>query len=148
MSNRTRRQEAILRLLRDKAIRNQHELIAELQESGFSMTQSTLSRELKVLGIAKTPDGQGGYRYASGGVSGRGPLSFVVAFVSGIERAKNLIVVKTPPGTAQGVAHGFDEADWPEVMGTIAGCDTILLICRSDQEGADVELRLRSITRR
>ncbi len=145
MSTRSQRQEVILRVLARKPIRNQSELIDELEAEGFSMTQSTLSRELKSLGIAKTPDGHGGYRYASGESSGTGPLSSVVAFVRRIERAQNLIVVKTPPGNAQGVAHGLDEVDWDEVMGTIAGDDTILLICRGDAEGERVESRLRAI---
>lgn len=145
MSSRSNRQEVILRVLSRTPIRNQSELIEELRAEGFVMTQSTLSRELKALGIAKTPDGHGGYRYAPGEVSGQGPLSSVVAFVRKIERARNLIVVKTPPGNAQGVAHGLDEVAWEEVMGTIAGDDTILLICRGDTEGEHVEARLRSI---
>jgi len=148
MPDRTRRQELILALIREKRIPNQGELIRELSAAGVALTQSTLSRELKALGIAKSPDGSGGYRYTVGRASGEGPLSALVAFVRKIERAKNLIVVRTPPGNAQGVAHGLDEVDWPEVMGTIAGDDTILIICRGEKEGAAVEKRLRSITRR
>ena len=93
MSNRTRRQELILALISLKPIRSQGELISELSTAGVSMTQSTLSRELKALGIAKIPDGRGGYRYSTGESSGSGPLSPVVAFVQHIERAQNLIVV-------------------------------------------------------
>ncbi len=150
MLSRTRRQELILTLISDQAkpIPNQGELIKELEARGVSITQSTLSRELKALGIAKTPDGEGGYRYTTGEPSGRGPLSPLVAFVREIERATNLIVVRTPPGNAQGVAHGLDEVAWPEVMGTIAGDDTILLICRTDKDGVEVERRLKALTRR
>ena len=148
MPTSTRRHELILNLIREKAIRNQGELLRELEAAGVSMTQSTLSRELKALGIAKVPDSEGGYRYTVGEPSGRSPLSPVIAFVRKIERAKNLIVVRTPPGNAQGVAHGLDEVAWPEVMGTIAGDDTILLICRSDKRGAEVERRLRALARR
>jgi len=147
MSDRTTRQELILSLIRERALRNQSELIGAMAESGISMTQSTLSRELKALGIAKGPDGRGGYSYTAGSL-GDGPLSPLVAFVRTIERANNLIVVKTPPGNAQGVAHGLDEVAWPQVMGTIAGDDTILIICSSNKEGAEIEKRLRSITRR
>ena len=148
MPDRTRRQELILSLIGNKPIRNQSELLRELAAAGVSMTQSTLSRELKALGIAKGPDGQGGYRYTTGETSGKGPLAPLVTFVRRIERAKNLIVVHTPPGNAQGVARGLDEAEWSEVMGTIAGDDTILVICRSDKEGTEVETRLRAITGR
>lgn len=148
MLSRSNRQELILSLIGEKSIRNQSELVSELEAAGVSMTQSTLSRELKALGIAKTPDGEGGYRYSAGPASGQGPLSSVIAFVRKIERAKNLIVVRTPPGNAQGVAHGLDEVAWSEVMGTIAGDDTILLICRGDRDGANVERRLRALTKR
>ena len=148
MPKRSNRQELILTLIGEKAIRNQGELVGELEAAGVSMTQSTLSRELKALGIAKTPDNDGGYRYSAGPSSGHGPLSPLIAFVRKIERAKNLIVVRTPPGNAQGVAHGLDEVAWPEVMGTIAGDDTILLICRGDRDGAEVESRLRALTKR
>ena len=146
MSDRTRRQELILSLIREKPIRNQSTLKDELSRAGFDVTQSTLSRELKSLGIAKAPDGHGGYRYVSSQTSVNGPLSPIVVFVRSIERAKNLIVVKTPPGNAQGVARGLDEVAWPEVMGTIAGDDTILLICRSDREGGVIEKRLTALT--
>lgn len=148
MTDRTRRQELILSLIRGKSIRNQSELQRELKDTGVDVTQSTLSRELKALGIAKAPDGHGGYRYVSGQSSPNGPLSPIVAFVRSIERARNLIVVKTPPGNAQGVARGLDEVAWTEVMGTIAGDDTILLICRGDDEGSTVEKRLKAITKR
>ena len=147
MSDRTARRELIFSLIRARALHNQSELIDALAESGISMTQSTLSRELKALGIAKGPDGRGGYSYRAG-PSEDDPLSPLVAFVRTIERANNLVVVKTPPGNAQGVARGLDEVAWPQVMGTIAGDDTILIICSSNREGNEIENRLRSITRR
>lgn len=147
MSDRTRRQEAILELLRTSRIRNQKELITALRQAGHAVTQSTLSRELKALGVAKTPDGRGGYRYAASESTGSGPLTPVISFVRGVERARNLVVVKTPPGNAQGVAHALDEIAWSEVMGTIAGDDTILLICRGDDSGERVLARLRSLAR-
>ena len=146
MPERTHRQEVILALIRAKPIRNQSELIRELAARGVTVTQSTLSRELKTLGIAKSPDGSGGYRYTARGPS-EGPLTALVSFVRRIERAGNLIVVRTPPGNAQGVAHGLDAVAWSEVLGTIAGDDTILIICRNDKDGAAVEKRLRAITR-
>jgi transcriptional regulator of arginine metabolism len=145
-ADRKQRQEAILTLIRDEAISNQNELLEALRSRGTTMTQSTLSRELKALGIAKAPDGRGGYRYVAGAGPGEGALAGVVAFVRSFESAKNLMVVKTSPGNAQGVARAIDEADWSEVVGTIAGDDTILLICRTDYETAAVEKRLRALT--
>ena len=146
--DRKRRQEAILTLIREKPIRNQNELLQALERSGVSLTQSTLSRELKTLGIGKAPDGKGGYRYVAGAAAADGPLAPVAAFVASLECAKNLIVVKTPPGNAMGVARAIDEVEWPEIMGTIAGDDTILLIARSDADAQAVEKRLRAISGR
>jgi transcriptional regulator of arginine metabolism len=147
-ADRKRRQEAILSAIRQKTIRNQNELLDALTKAGMAMTQSTLSRELKALGIAKAPDGRGGYRYVAGAASAEGPLAPVIAFVTSFESARNLVVVKTPPGNAMGVARAIDEAEWTEVMGTIAGDDTILLICRSDADAQAVEKRLKSLSGR
>jgi transcriptional regulator of arginine metabolism len=80
-----------------------------------------------------------------GGLSG-GPLGPLANLVESVERSKNLIVVKTPPGNAQGVARGLDEADWEEVMGTIAGDDTVLVICRTERGAGAVEARIRSVS--
>ncbi|HLE71014.1 MAG TPA: arginine repressor [Vicinamibacteria bacterium] len=146
--DRKRRQEAILSLIRDKPIRNQNELLEGLERSGVSLTQSTLSRELKTLGIGKAPDGRGGYRYVAGAAAGEGPLAPVAAFVLSLESAKNFVVVKTPPGNAMGVARAIDEVEWPEIMGTIAGDDTILIIGRSDADAQAVEKRLRAVSGR
>ena len=144
-SKRSRRQELILSVIAEKPIRNQSELLRELMAAGISMTQSTLSRELKTLGIAKAPDAIRGYRYVGGQGNANGPMAPVAAFVRHVERAESLIVVKTPPGNAQGVARAIDVADWSEVMGTIAGDDTILLICRSDVEARAIERRIETI---
>jgi transcriptional regulator of arginine metabolism len=146
--DRKRRQEAILTLIRDKGVRNQNELLEELERAGVSLTQSTLSRELKTLGIGKAPDGRGGYRYVAGAAAGEGPLAPVAAFVVSLESARNFIVVKTPPGNAMGVARAIDEVEWPEIMGTIAGDDTILIIGRSDADAQAVEKRLRAVSGR
>ncbi len=146
--DRKRRQEAILTLIREKPIRNQNELLEALERAGVSLTQSTLSRELKALGIGKAPDGKGGYRYVAGASAGNGPLAPVAAFVVSLERAKNLIVVKTPPGNAMGVARAIDDVEWPEVMGTIAGDDSILIIARSDADAQAVEKRLHAVSGR
>ena len=112
------------------------------------MTQATLSRELKTLGIAKGPDGRGGYRYMTGSATGEGPLQRVAGFIKSIARAQNLLVLRTPPGNAQGVAQGIDHVDWSEVLGTIAGDDTILIVCGDERRAAKVERRLKLMTRR
>ena len=150
MSERSRRQEVILSVLSKKPVRTQEDLLNELRRRGVALTQSTLSRELKTLGISKGPDGRGGYRYVAGrpGASGGPLLPAVAAFVESVARSRNLLVVKTPPGNAQGVARGIDQADWSEVLGTIAGDDTILIICHDESQGGRVERRLKLLARR
>ena len=151
MAERSRRQENILELIGRKPVRTQQELLKELRRRGVELTQATLSRELKSLGVAKGPDGRGGYRYVpaapASGLSGQGPLPAVAAFVSSVERSNNLLVVKTPPGNALSVARGIDQANWSEVMGTIAGNDTILIICRNQPQATRVVRRLKLIAR-
>ena len=149
MSERSRRQEIILSVLSKKPIRTQEGLLRELHRHGVTLTQSTLSRELKALGISKAPDGRGGYRYVAGGpgTSEGGLFTGVAAFIESVARSRNLLVVKTSPGNAQGVARGIDQADWSEVMGSIAGDDTILLICHDEGQGGRVERRLKLLSR-
>ena len=147
MAERTHRQELILTLISQKPIRNQEELLKELSRRRVDLTQSTLSRELKALGIAKGPDGRGGYRYLAGTPAGEEPLTTLAALIQDVSRAKNLLVVKTPPGNAQGVARGIDQAAWSDVMGTIAGDDTILIICHDETKAGRIERRLKAIAR-
>jgi transcriptional regulator of arginine metabolism len=147
MAERSRRKELILTLVAERSIHNQEELLKELSRRGVTLTQSTLSRELKALGVAKGPDGRGGYRYLAGTPAGEEPLTTLAALIQSVERAKNLVVVKTPPGNAQGVARGIDQAAWSEVMGTIGGDDNILIICRDDSKAGRIERRLKAIAR-
>jgi transcriptional regulator of arginine metabolism len=102
---------------------------------------------LKALGIAKGPDGRGGYRYLAGTPAGEEPLTTLAALIQDVSRAKNFLVVKTPPGNAQGVARGIDQTAWSDVMGTIAGDDTILIICHDEAKAGRIERRLKAIAR-
>ena len=147
MDERSRRRELILAIISRKRVHNQADLLRELQAEDLELTQSTLSRELKALGIAKAPDPRGGYRYVAGQQVSDGPLARIISFVIRVQRAENLVVIQTPPGSANGVAQGIDEVDWVEVMGTIAGDNTILIICRSNAQAARVEKRLNAIAR-
>jgi len=147
LDERSRRRELILAIISRKRVHNQADLLRELQAEDLELTQSTLSRELKALGIAKAPDPRGGYRYVAGQQVSDGPLARIISFVIRVQRAENLVVIQTPPGSANGVAQGIDEVDWVEVMGTIAGDNTILIICRGNAQAARVEKRLNAIAR-
>ena len=103
-----------------------------LRNSGIDVTQATVSRDIKELMLIKIPDASGGYRYAfpkeHGMILSQGRLerTFQDSILS-IGVSENLVVIRTLPGTAQAVAYGIDYMKWPEVLGTVAGDDTIFV---------------------
>ncbi|MHB8140121.1 MAG: arginine repressor [Vulcanimicrobiaceae bacterium] len=133
-----RRQRAILTLVATRPIHSQDELVSLLSASGFDATQATVSRDIKELGLVKVPikgesedDALFKYVVPSASTQYVSRLHRVVAeLVLQAEGSGNFIVLKTPPGSAMMVACALDEAAWPEVMGTIGGDDTILVIVR------------------
>jgi transcriptional regulator of arginine metabolism len=124
--NKSYRQGQILKLIRSRHPHTQEDLAKALRAIGIPATQVTLSRDIRELGLVKTADG-----YAQGGAEpASGPDVFTLAreFVQDIRLAQNLLVLRTSPGHANTVAVALDNADWPEVTGTIAGDDTILVV--------------------
>jgi transcriptional regulator of arginine metabolism len=144
------RHRAILSLVEEKSIETQAELAHELSELGFVVTQTTISRDIKELGLVKIPTVDGRYKYdlprepVQLDVAKRIRRIFEESLVS-IEANDDFIVIKALPGTAQGVAACIDGLGWDEIMGTIGGDDTVLVITRS--RGAVVAERLRSFIR-
>jgi transcriptional regulator of arginine metabolism len=120
------RQGQILKLIRAKRINTQEELAQELRTQGIAATQVTLSRDIRDLRLAKTHEG---YREMEGGEES-GPHFAMLAgeFLLDVRCAQNLVVLRTAPGHANSVAVALDNEEWPEVVGTIAGDDTILVI--------------------
>ena len=120
------RRDAIARILRQTAVGRQAELVELLRAEGFEATQSSVSRDLREIGVVKGAD-----RYLLPAVEDAlAPSHFEVvrSFVKGYRAAgPNLTVLRTTTGTAQGVAIALDKARWPEVVGTIAGDDTIFI---------------------
>ncbi len=149
MSAKKERQQKILELITEGSITRQEELNAALQEVGISTTQSTLSKDIKELGIAKAPDGEGGFRYQIPGIpigsermslQGDGLLRRELQdFVIGVEAVAHTLILKTITGHAQGVCEAIDQAEWAEVAGTLAGENTIFIICRSSEACQDLE---------
>jgi transcriptional regulator of arginine metabolism len=119
------RQGQILKLIRAKRINTQEELGNELKAQGIAATQVTLSRDLRDLRLAKTHEG-----YREVGPEESGPQFAMLAseFLLDVRCAQNLVVLRTAPGHANSVAVALDNEEWPEVVGTIAGDDTILVI--------------------
>ena len=135
------RRQAVTELVRQGQVGSQAELASLLASRGFTTTQATLSRDLKALGIGKVPAPEHGYVYvlpgnARSSLGVERPTLEIEAFVRRVELVGNLVLVRTPPGNAQGVARAIDNLDWPEVAGTVSGDDTILIVTR-DLNGAE-----------
>jgi transcriptional regulator of arginine metabolism len=131
------RHQAILELLGETSVSSQEELQKLLRRRGFDAGQATLSRDIRDLGLVKSASG-----YSLPGREVAAPESdlpsvsrLVREFVTSVRAAENLLVTKTSTGSAQPVAAALDEENWPEAIGTIAGDDTILIVC-SDRRAA------------
>ena len=142
----TSRRDAILRLLRSGAVRRQSDLVSLLKRDGFEVTQSSISRDIRELGVLKA---QGRYLPPGEEVSrANGNFAAVDRFVREIKPAgPSITVVKTTIGAAGSVAVAIDRAEWPEVVGTISGDDTIFIATDGARAQAELTERLRSIFR-
>lgn len=140
------RQEVIAEILSKNAIESQEELLQQLSERGFELTQATLSRDFREMKVAKTPDAAGNYFYRLPGIKLPQPKadkfgmtsSFSRHGIINIEFSGQLAVIKTPGGYARGVAQDIDINNIPGVMATIAGGDTVLIVLRENCNKADI----------
>lgn len=140
------RRDAILRILRDTPVRKQDELVRLLRREGHDVTQSSISRDLRELGVLKA---SGRYLPPSD-LSARTHSDFDMLrqFVRSLATAgPSLVVIRTTIGAAQTVAAAIDKAEWPEVVGTISGDDTIFLATDTVRAQAQAVARLRDIFR-
>ena len=135
----TYRQGQILKLIRSKRISTQDELAHEIGQLGIAATQVTLSRDIRDLRLVKTRDG-----YQEMAPEETGPEFSLLAaeFLKDVLRAQNLVVLKTSPGHANSVAVALDNEGWPQVVGTLAGDDTILVITPDGPTAEDVQEKL------
>lgn len=143
--NRAARERTIRQIVSAQPIGTQEELARALARHGVSVTQATVSRDVKRLGIVKTSDARGAYRYAvANGAAAANPSTeenlrnAFREFVTSLENSEAFFLVKTLPGRANAVGIAIDEARRPELAGTIAGDDTILVLVRraGDRERA------------
>jgi transcriptional regulator of arginine metabolism len=132
------RQQMIMELLERELIPNQEELRKQLKKRGLDVTQATVSRDLRELGVVKRVSGEGSYRYAMPSLTRRTPL--VRCQVSG-----NLVVFRTKAGLAPAVAYQIDAMDLPEVLGTVAGEDTLLAVVAEGYNPVQVKEKLRRL---
>jgi transcriptional regulator of arginine metabolism len=139
------RQQLIIELAHEGPLPNQHELCKVLARRGFHVTQATLSRDLNELRLVKTPEGYI-LRNGDGPVEPVPAVSRLVReFVREVRRAQNLLVVKTIPGSAQPVAVGIDAEAWDEVVGTVAGDDTLLIVTGNNKCAQLLQGRLEAM---
>lgn len=145
-----RRREEILRLVRSSTVRSQDELISRLATSGFKVTQPTLSRDLRELGLVKTPAGYVSPQELAPVAILAAPRehrfeSLVRESVVSAEAAGNLVVIRTPVAAAQPVASAIDLAAIDELLGTIGGDDTIFLAFRTPTAAAQFARRIHDL---
>ncbi|HYE24372.1 MAG TPA: arginine repressor [Clostridia bacterium] len=140
------RQNAILELVTQETISNQEQLRKVLLRNGFDVTQATLSRDIHELGLVKTHDGYAVAQGDQGGEPALPPaLRLVREFVTEVREAQNLLVIKTAPGSAQPVAAAIDAEGWTEIVGTVGGDDTILVISQNKKNAHKLAMRLRGM---
>lgn len=145
------RHALILKIIDEKDIETQEELAEELRKNGMDITQATVSRDIKELRLVKVLGKSGIYKYAAmerteSDISDRLIRVFSESVVS-MEHAGNMIVVKTISGGAQAAASAIDSMSWPEIIGCIAGDDTILVIIRDNTSVSDVLKRFSRLMR-
>ncbi len=135
----------IREIIANQDIETQDELVDELRRAGYPVTQATVSRDIKELHLVKVATEQGVYKYSLPADQRFNPLQKLKRLLQdsfvGIEHSGNLIVLKTLPGNAHAVASLLDHLDWEETIGTIAGDDTILIICRENTNVKEIVQR-------
>lgn len=128
LKRRNSRQDAIRQIVREKSIKTQRDLVAALDAEGYNCTQATISRDIAEMGLRKLPEGV--YVLAEDLHLQR----MVSDLVTNVVCAQNIVVVHTQVGTAQGVAAAIDAANLADVAGSIAGDDTIMVVCLSNDD--------------
>jgi len=144
--SRQRRLQAIVQIVSTKKIRNQAELAEALRKAGYKVTQPTLSRDIAELGLVK---GQAGYslpeQVEQPTVSESELRTTVRRFVLDVFRSANLVMVKTFAGSAHFVAYQIDRAGWQNLVGSISGDDTILVMGKSNESAQNIEKQIRAL---
>ena len=144
--NKLERQAAILRLVDDQELSTQADVVRALRNEGLDAVQATVSRDIAQLGLAKVRADNGRLVYARPGSADLDRISELSAalrrWATGVEPTESLVVVRTPPGHANALAHAFDTAALPDVAGCIAGDDTIFLAVREGSSAAEVAQQL------
>lgn len=136
----------IREMISGQVIETQEELVDALRAAGLNVTQATISRDIKELQLIKVPDEEGRYKYSMPQEQRANPISKLKRTLADhflhIDHTDNLVVMKCLPGTANAIGAMIDNMEWSEIMGTICGDDTILMICRTKKMSGEVVERL------
>ncbi len=148
-NDKTIRQEVILKLIRENSVGTQQELAQELIASGYEVTQATVSRDIKELNLTKKPLSGGGYRYeVQQDKNFRGSDKFHNLYTSAVLRVDsvlNQVVIHCYTGMASAICAALDGMGFEGILGTIAGDDTILIICHDEPSAVSLSRKLREI---
>lgn len=144
-----KRQRKILDIIENKEIETQDELVQELEQAGFVVTQATISRDIRELYLTKTTGKSGKLCYSLpvnriNSITEKYDRILKEGFISCVA-AKNLVIIKTAPGIAMAVAASLDSMEWDELLGCIAGDDTIFCATHTDEEAVIVSNRIKEI---
>ena len=144
-----KRHMRILELISQESIYTQEELAERLKAMGEDVTQATVSRDIKEMKLVKVADGTGRSRYAAvgdqtGGLSAR-LIRVFADTVLGMEHSQNIIMIRTLSGSANAAAEAVDALRWPEILGTIAGDNTFMVVVREGFAASDVVTQLRAL---
>lgn len=144
------RHAKIIELIQQNEINTQDELLLELRACGYSVTQATVSRDIKELQLVKILSKSGKYRYAVSSVKQADAKSnlqpLFLSSVLSVDYAQNLVVIRTVPGMAQAVCTSIDAADIEGIVGSIAGDDTIFLAAKSNEKAISISSNLKVIS--
>lgn len=141
-----KRQGQIIKIINEKQIKTHEQLVEELTKNGYDVTQATVSRDIKELGLVKAPSQSGGSFYSLPNETSENADKHLNLFsdtVKGISSALHTVVVRTYPGMASAVAASLDSVMRTDILGSIAGDDTLLIITPSESAAVDVAARLR-----
>ena len=142
----------ILQLISECPISTQEELIKHLSDNGFDVTQATVSRDIKELKLVKTTDSQGRYRYSvpdDKQIDGLGNYnSLLSSNVVDVKYACNMVCVLCTTGTAPAVCYAIDELKSSNIIGTLAGDDTIFIMCANEQQSEEVSKMIKKLARK
>lgn len=145
-----KRQGEIIKIINEKQIKTHEQLIEELTKAGYDVTQATVSRDIKELGLVKAPTSGGGSCYSAPGDSAESSdkhLNLFADTVRSISSALHTVVIRTYPGMAPALAASVDAALRSEILGSVAGDDTLLIIAPNEAAAVEIAAKLRKIFR-